>query len=174
MIGSNKLEKIRCPSRCMHFPKRFSKFLFYVSCDIPILTICKHKMQVFQQGSRDQWLKLCCKFCSSTNSLGQDNPRSKQQAKQLTNKTRNIQHIGHIILQAGVGAAKRATRPSVFRICIGFGSMQRFIHLSSQTRRFIPCVRDFYWTRRDETTGGVRVMMPCPAFPQASSSSCPR
>ena len=35
----------------IHFPKRFSKFWFYVSCDIPILTICKHKMQVFQQGS---------------------------------------------------------------------------------------------------------------------------
>jgi len=77
---------------------------------MPILTICKHKMQVFQQGSWDQRLKLCCKFCSSTNSLGQDNPRSKQQAKQLTNETRNIQHIGHIILQAGAGAAKRATR----------------------------------------------------------------
>ena len=80
---------------------------------MPILTICKHKMQVFQQGSWDQRLKLCCKFCSSTNSLGQDNPRSKQQAKQLTNETRNIKHIGHIILQAGAGAAKRATRPSI-------------------------------------------------------------
>ena len=148
MIGSNKLEKIRCPSRCMHFPKRFSKFLFYVSCDIPILTICKHKMQVFQQGSRDQWLKLCCKFCSSTNSLEEDNPRSKQQAKQLTNETRNIQHIGHIILQAGVGAAKRATRPSIL-------SKLAAVEKGKNQRTW------FHWTMKHMNSGAVILFQLC-------------